>query len=227
MFEKYNEVLELFNNRNPEIVSGDQGQVLKVLEEINQKFKVNLTLDDILKLVSTACFVEISRKQLSEAEKNFNVENGNANQSSEISNCMQQTKKLEIQRDMAVSKLCNRICIESYDGPLSLDIMEELSKKGYNGTYGSTSMKQMYELYQENIALRASNKQSRDELDKYYLERSKTHDKIVSLESRYEELKEQNNKLLQQIDSLCEKLSSIASNVFDRNFEEKDKPKHI
>ena len=195
--------------------------VLKVLEEINQRFKVNLTLDNILNLISVASFFEISKKQLNEAK------DSGINQSSEISKYMQQTKSLEIKRDIAVSKLCNRICIESYNGPLSLETMRILSEKGYDGTYGSTSMMQMYELYQENIALRASNKQSRDELDKYYLERSKTHDRIVSLESRNEELNDQNNKLHRQIDSLCEKLSLIASNILDKNLDEKDKPKCI
>ncbi len=221
MFDKYNEVLGLLNNRSLEISSGDQGQVLKVLEEINQRFKVNLTLDNILNLISVASFFEISKKQLNEAK------DSGINQSSEISKYMQQTKSLEIKRDIAVSKLCNRICIESYNGPLSLETMRILSEKGYDGTYGSTSMMQMYELYQENIALRASNKQSRDELDKYYLERSKTHDRIVSLESRNEELNDQNNKLHRQIDSLCEKLSLIASNILDKNLDEKDKPKCI
>lgn len=221
MFDKYNEVLGLLNNRSLEISSGDQGQILKVLEEINQRFKVNLTLDNILNLISVASFFEISKKQLNEAK------DSGINQSSEISKYMQQTKSLEIKRDIAVSKLCNRICIESYNGPLSLETMRILSEKGYDGTYGSTSMMQMYELYQENIALRASNKQSRDELDKYYLERSKTHDRIVSLESRNEELNDQNNKLHRQIDSLCEKLSLIASNILDKNLDEKDKPKCI
>lgn len=221
MFDKYNEVLGLLNNRSLEISSGDQGQILKVLEEINQRFKVNLTLDNILNLISVASFFEISKKQLNEAK------DSGINQSSEISKYMQQTKSLEIKRDIAVSKLCNRICIESYNGPLSLETMRILSEKGYDGTYGSTSMMQMYELYQENIALRASNKQSRDELDKYYLERSKTHDRIVSLESRNEELNDQNNKLHRQIDSLCEKLSLIASNMLDKNLDEKDKPKCI
>lgn len=221
MFDKYNEVLGLLNNRSLEISSGDQGQILKVLEEINQRFKVNLTLDNILNLISVASFFEISKKQLNEAK------DSGINQSSEISKYMQQTKSLEIKRDIAVSKLCNRICIESYNGPLSLETMRILSEKGYDGTYGSTSMMQMYELYQENIALRASNKQSRDELDKYYLERSKTHDRIVSLESRNEELNDQNNKLHRQIDSLCEKLSLIASNILDKNLDEKDKPKYI
>lgn len=227
MFEKYNEVLGLLNNRSLEISSGDQGQILKVLEEINQRFKVNLTLDNILNLISVASFVEISKKQLNEAKENSSAKDSGSNQFSEISKYMQQTKNLEIKRDIAVSKLCNRICIESYNGPLSLETMRILSEKGYDGTYGSTSMMQMYELYQENIALRASNKQSRDELDKYYLERSKTHDRIVSLESRNEELNDQNNKLHQQIDSLCEKLSLIASNVLDKNLDEKDKPKYI
>lgn len=221
MFDKYNEVLGLLNNRSLEISSGNQGQILKVLEEINQRFKVNLTLDNILNLISVASFFEISKKQLNEAK------DSGINQSSEISKYMQQTKSLEIKRDIAVSKLCNRICIESYNGPLSLETMRILSEKGYDGTYGSTSMMQMYELYQENIALRASNKQSRDELDKYYLERSKTHDRIVSLESRNEELNDQNNKLHRQIDSLCEKLSLIASNILDKNLDEKDKPKCI
>ncbi len=221
MFDKYNEVLGLLDNRSLEISSGDQGQILKVLEEINQRFKVNLTLDNILNLISVASFFEISKKQLNEAK------DSGINQSSEISKYMQQTKSLEIKRDIAVSKLCNRICIESYNGPLSLETMRILSEKGYDGTYGSTSMMQMYELYQENIALRASNKQSRDELDKYYLERSKTHDRIVSLESRNEELNDQNNKLHRQIDSLCEKLSLIASNILDKNLDEKDKPKCI
>lgn len=221
MFDKYNEVLGLLNNRSLEISSGDQGQILKVLEEINQRFKVNLTLDNILNLISVASFFEISKKQLNEAK------DSGINQSSEISKYMQRTKSLEIKRDIAVSKLCNRICIESYNGPLSLETMRILSEKGYDGTYGSTSMMQMYELYQENIALRASNKQSRDELDKYYLERSKTHDRIVSLESRNEELNDQNNKLHRQIDSLCEKLSLIASNMLDKNLDEKDKPKCI
>lgn len=221
MFDKYNEVLGLLNNRSLEISSGDQGQILKVLEEINQRFKVNLTLDNILNLISVASFFEISKKQLNEAK------DSGINQSSEISKYIQQTKSLEIKRDIAVSKLCNRICIESYNGPLSLETMRILSEKGYDGTYGSTSMMQMYELYQENIALRASNKQSRDELDKYYLERSKTHDRIVSLESRNEELNDQNNKLHRQIDSLCEKLSLIASNILDKNLDEKDKPKCI
>ena len=221
MFDKYNEVWGLLNNWRLEISSGDQGQILKVLEEINQRFKVNLTLDNILNLISVASFFEISKKQLNEAK------DSGINQSSEISKYMQQTKSLEIKRDIAVSKLCNRICIESYNGPLSLETMRILSEKGYDGTYGSTSMMQMYELYQENIALRASNKQSRDELDKYYLERSKTHDRIVSLESRNEELNDQNNKLHRQIDSLCEKLSLIASNILDKNLDEKDKPKCI
>ena len=221
MFDKYNEVLGLLNDRSLEISSGDQGQILKVLEEINQRFKVNLTLDNILNLISVASFFEISKKQLNEAK------DSGINQSTEISKYMQRNKSLEIKRDIAVSKLCNRICIESYNGPLSLETMRILSEKGYDGTYGSTSMMQMYELYQENIALRASNKQSRDELDKYYLERSKTHDRIVSLESRNEELNDQNNKLHRQIDSLCEKLSLIASNMLDKNLDEKDKPKCI
>ena len=55
--------------------------------------------------------------------------------------------------------IAKKMCIASYKGPLTIDTMKELKENSYDGTYGSTTMIQMYALYKQNQKLEEESKQ--------------------------------------------------------------------
>lgn len=158
-------------------------------------------------------------------------------------NALDKAKELANNKEAQVrslaSNLACKVCIGSYKGPLTISTMKELKENRYDGTYGSTTMIQMYSLYIQNQKLEEDAKQKDAIIVKHTNQiaeyEAKYRDLFITSQGRETEnsdLKSENSRLQtqikeqgsmitslsQKIDSLSEKLSIQIINMLKSIF---------
>lgn len=102
-----------------------------------------------------------------------------------------------------LSKVCDiyakALCVVVYDGNITLKELEELKEFGYDGSYGSSTLKLMFKLYEENIESESKLQNLR-----------KCNEILVSnlkiAKKKVETLNDENNELMKSLEKMKEEL---------------------
>ena len=169
MFEKYDEVMHFFeiylldkiNNSDFEI----KGAIQTLRNVMKQYFNVEIPvlMDKEKSLIHSCIRVCLDAKRESEIAYRvfylkkktlFNHESlelKDAKKDMDSKVFKYSSSKIELKK--ACEKYARAICISMYDGPLNIELLEYLTRLGYDGNYGSENLRLMYSLYVENKEL--------------------------------------------------------------------------
>jgi hypothetical protein len=162
MFSKYEEISKLIRNYIEESLSKPMVHPKALNEQIKQTYSVSLSETDLVNLQNT-----ISAAKKARQDYKIGVENS-FKSTTNWDNALAKARDLAVQKEGTARNLsyglANKLCIMLYKGPLTLDTMKELKEHGYDGTYGSTTMMQMYSLYTKKDCLEQKNEEQKAQL---------------------------------------------------------------
>jgi hypothetical protein len=159
MFSKYDEISKLIRSYIEASLSKPAIDVSILNNHIVQRYGISLSNIDLTDLTNKISSVKKLRNDYEIKSKNSFKQDENI--VLELKN--EETYVLEQEgrvREFAYI-LANKLCIMIYKGPLTIDTMKELKEHGYNGTYGNTTMMQMYALYNEKQRLESENEKQK------------------------------------------------------------------
>lgn len=155
MFSKYDEISKLIRNYIEASLVKPMMDVTMLNKHLMERYGVCLSNIDATNLTNRIAAVKKLRSE-------FTIKNQNSFKQDE--SVLAELKKQEsfiVEEEGRVREfgytLANKICIMIYKGPLTIDTMRELKEHKYDGTYGNTTMMQMYALYNEKQRLESSN----------------------------------------------------------------------
>lgn len=229
MFNQLNEITVYINS----IIKGGS-DVDQVITSLNKEFNLQLSQSDFSNLIKRI-------KEIKEAEQIYQRTQNAAYSSktgidftTDIIKSQERVFSANSRAYNEATRLATKTCIESYNGPLNMEVMKQLEEKGYDATYGSESMRQMFLMYQENVRVKAENNQCRSELNNCYIKIneqdkmiSQQHDKITELTSENNILKQTNSELNQSNRSLSDKIKELTEQVSSLSSVVKSIPKLI
>lgn len=207
MFSKYDEISKIILNYINESLMKPMADVSTLNASLQSQFGFSLSEKDI---------TDLRIKIESAKNTRIDYENGLNNQHLAVtdwSNALEKAKDLVAKKESEVRgfgyTLAKKICIASYKGPLTIDTMKELKENGYDGTYGSTTMIQMYALYNQNQKLEEESKQK----DAIIVNNNK---QVQQYEASYRELFIQNEKKDLEKQKLIEENNSLKTHLTEQ-----------
>ena len=157
MFSKYDEISKTILNYINESLMKPMADVSTLNASLQNQFGFSLSEKDMTDL---RIKIETAKNTRLDYEKGLNNQNLAV---TDWSNAIEKAKDLVANKESEVRGfgylIAKKMCIASYKGPLTIDTMKELKENGYDGTYGSTTMIQMYALYKQNQKLEEESKQ--------------------------------------------------------------------
>lgn len=216
MFSKYNEISNLFKRFIEDALSkSDSIDITTLNDELKENYHCLLSQNDILYIKQ-----KIDSAKKARTDYRSGVEN-QFNAVTDWGNALEKAKQNAISKEgearNVAYQLANKVCITIYKGPLTLDTMRELKEAGYDGTYGSTTMMQMFTLYLENQRLSEQSKMDKAALEKKDLD-------LNTFEQRYREqfmlLKEEQTKkesLIQENETLKHTTNVLEKKINDQS----------
>lgn len=211
MFSKYEEISKFIRNHIENALTKSGFNPKEFYNEVKQTYGVSLMEADLVNLQGA---IETARKTRNAYE--LGVKNS-ARAVTDWTNALEKAKDQVAQREGSARDfsytLATKICIMLYRGPLTLDTMKELERNGYDGTYGTTTMMQMYNLYTEKERLERSNSQQKatiqqqsEQLNSFnqkyreqYLEMQRLKTDNGDLRAHNEDLKKEHTELKETI----------------------------
>lgn len=209
MFSIQNEITDIILNYINESLEKPIMTDFKILNEnLQAKYGFSLSEVDITNLINTINSAKNARNDYQLGVKNqFGAV-------TDWSNALNKSKEIVTKREGEARNLAftysKKICMGAYKGPLTIDAMRELKENGYDGTYGPTTMMQMYALYNQNQKLT----QEAKEKDAIIVERSQ---QVAAYESQYRDLhiKLQNKEI--EIRGLQNENSTLKTHLNEQN----------
>ena len=200
MFSKYDEISKTILNYINESLMKPMADVSTLNASLQNQFGFSLSEKDMTDL---RIKIETAKNTRLDYEKGLNNQNLAV---TDWSNAIEKAKDLVANKESEVRGfgylIAKKMCIASYKGPLTIDTMKELKENGYDGTYGSTTMIQMYALYKQNQKLEEESKQK----DAIIVNNNK---QVQQYESSYRDIFIQNEKKELEKQKLIEENNSL------------------
>lgn len=204
MFSKYDEISKTILNYINESLMKPMADVSTLNASLQNQFSFSLSEKDMTDL---RLKIETAKNTRLDYEKGLNNQNLAV---TDWSNAIEKAKDLVAKKESEVRGfgylIAKKMCIASYKGPLTIDTMKELKENGYDGTYGSTTMIQMYALYKQNQKLEEEAKQK----DAIIVNNNK---QVQQYESSYRNLFIQNEKKELEKQKLIEENNNLKSRL--------------
>lgn len=164
MFSKYDEISKLIRNYIEASLVKPMMDVTMLNKHLMERYGVSLSNMDATNLTNRIAAVKKLRSE-------FTIKNQNSfKQDESILSELKKQESFIVEEEGRVREfgysLANKICIMIYKGPLTIDTMKELKEHKYDGTYGSTTMMQMYALYNEKQRLEDNNERLKADIAK-------------------------------------------------------------
>ena len=239
MFSKYSEVSKIILDYVNESLQKPMMDISILNKQLQEKYGFSLSDVDSIELKNKIDSAKNTRRD---------YQMGINNQSRAITdwaNALDKAKDLASNKEGEArsysSFLAKKICIGSYKGPLTISTMRELKENGYDGTYGSTTMIQMYSLYNQNQKLEEESKnkdaiivKNTQQIAQYeagyrdlfinYQNRETQNSDLKNENARLQNQLGEQNKLIaslsEKIDHLSEKLSVQIINMLKSMFQQ-------
>lgn len=164
MFSKYDEISKLIRNYIEASFAKNDVDVAILNKYLIDKYKISLSPIDITHLVNK---ISSAKKRRKEYETRLQ---SNLKQEEEIILELKRQENILLEEEGSVREfgytLANKICIMLYKGPLTINTMKELKEHNYDGSYGNTTMMQMYALFKEKQKFEIENTQLKTEIMK-------------------------------------------------------------
>lgn len=208
MFSKYDEISKIISTYVNDSLLKPRADASVLNQNLQNLFGVSLSEIDITNLTNA---IDSAKSARSDWQNGIN---NAASAVTDWSNALEKAKDLVDKKEGYARSLAftyaRKICIASYKGPLTLDTMRELKENGYDGTYGPTTLIQMYALYSQNQKLEEDNKQK----DAIIVGNNQ---QIAQYDSRYRELyvKEQQHEI--EIHTLKQENQNLRAHLGEQN----------
>lgn len=193
MLSNYEDISKMLKAYIEESLTKIAGDVSILRDKIKEDYKFELSTKDITDLGNAISIAKQARSDYNSALQNSQFATADWSDALEKQKTLAGIKEGDA-RQFAYT-LAKKVCIGTYKGPLTIDTMKELKEQGYDGTYGSTTMMQMYSLYNKNQNLVEAQKNYEDTV-------AKQADQLVQYEQsfrgqyiRIENLTNENNTL--------------------------------
>jgi hypothetical protein len=164
MFSKYDEISKLIRNYIEASLVKPMMDVTMLNKHLVERYGISLSNMDATNLTNRIAAVKKLRSE-------FALKNQNSfKQDEAVLNELKRQESFIVEEEGRVREfgyiLANKICIMIYKGPLTIDTMKELKEHHYDGTYGNTTMMQMYALYNEKQRLETDNEKLKSDIAK-------------------------------------------------------------
>lgn len=213
MFSKYDEIAKIIRDYIEESLTKPMMEASLVNSKLQELYGISLSEMDITNLTA-----KINLAKKCRSDYNIGVQHSFASVNT-ASNSLDQAKEIAILKESEAREyaytLATKVCIMLYKGPLTIDTMKELKERGYNGTYGNTTMMQMYALYTEKQRLEQNNSEQKaiisqkdKEIDAYRQTYTQQFQVLRQEQITSQTIKEENNRLQLNNQSLMETLKN-------------------
>ncbi len=225
MFSNYDDISKIIRSYIEESLTKITGDVSMLTSQIEEKYHFTLSITDTTNLGNA-----ISVAKQARSDYNTGLQNSQF-ATTDWSNALEKSKELAATkegnaRDYAY-KLATKVCIGTYKGPLTLDTMKELKEHGYDGTYGSTTMMQMYALYTQNQNLVEKSKideatigKQANQIASYdqayrsqFIQLENIQNQNKTIQSENESLKSANQALLDRLNAQTNEITKLSSKI--------------
>lgn len=164
MFSKYDEISKLIRNYIEASLVKPMMDVTMLNKHLMERYGISLSNMDATNLTNRIAAVKKLRSE-------FTIKKQNSfKQDEEVLADLKKQEFFIVEEEGRIREfgytLANKICIMIYKGPLTIDTMKELKDHKYDGTYGSTTIMQMYALYNEKQRLESNNEFFKAEIAK-------------------------------------------------------------
>jgi hypothetical protein len=225
MFAKYDEIAKVIRSYIEESLTHITGNAQTLANQIEEMYHFSLSVADITNLGNAITIAKQARSDYNTGLQNSKVA------VTDWANALEKSKELAASKEgnarSYAYSLANKICMGTYKGPLTMDTMKELKEHGYDGTYGSTTMIQMYSLYIQNQNLldkskqdeatiakqAASNSQYEQAYRNQFIAYQNEQNKNKGLIAENENLKLQNSNLLTKIEEQTKMIQSLGERI--------------
>lgn len=226
MFSKYEEISKLIKSYIEESLTKITGDASIITSKIEEDYNFTLSITDITNLGNA---ISIAKQARSDYESG--LKNSQLIATTDWSNALEKAKELVATKEGAARdyafKLASKVCIGTYKGPLTIDTMKELKEHGYDGTYGSTTMMQMYAIYVQNQNLIEKEKQDEatiakqaEQLAQYdqsyrtqFIQSENLQNQNKTMQAENENLRNANQALLDRLNAQTNEITALSERV--------------
>ena len=227
MFSNYDEVSKLIRSYIEDSLTKITGDVSMLTHQIEEKYNFTLSITDTTNLGNAISIAKQARSDYNTGLQNSQFA------TTDWSNALEKSKELAATkegnaRDYAY-KLATKVCIGTYKGPLTMDTMKELKEHGYDGTYGSTTMMQMYAIYVQNQNLVEKSKldeatigKQAEQIASYdqsyrsqFIQLENLQNQNKTMQAENENLKNANQALLGRLNAQTNEITMLSNRVDD------------
>ncbi len=212
MFSGYNEIAKLIKDYIEDSLTKPMVNPSILNDKIKETYGVSLSEMDLTNLTNKISSAKATRQDYENGVKN------SYRAVTDWSNGLKKAEEITFRKEGEARQLAytfaNKLCIMAYKGPLTLDTMKELKEHGYDGTYGKTTMMQMYALYTEKERLEETNKkqesvilQKQTEVDSYRQQYTLQFQTLQQVSVENQDLKNENSHLKASQRALLDKIS--------------------
>lgn len=225
MFSKYDEIYKLLRDYIEDSFTKPMASIDVLNGELIEKYGYNMSTIDISNLSEAITFAKKCRMDYDNGVRNSQIA------ITDWTNALEKSKEIAFKSEGKARSyakiIAEKACISTYKGAITLDIMKELKEHNYDGSYGSTTMVQMYALYTK--CERLEEKSKTDELElknqkevnerttasyrSIYIENENNKNTIDELKKENETLKIVNSELINKSTSLESKVDELSDRV--------------
>ena len=225
MFENYHEISKDICSYVDEALTTITFSPEALYAKVEQTYGVSLSETELTNLEKTISFAKKMKKNYESGVKN------SYNAVTDWGNALQKSLEIVVEEEAKARTLAyglaKKICIVTYKGPLTVDTMRELKENGYDGTYGSATMMQMFALYMEKERLEEETKkqsatilQNQAQLNSFNQKYTEQFQTLQRVTAERDTLKNQNSSLYENyaqqnqiIRILSEKVEMLSKSI--------------